>query len=138
MPAKDRLHELLKTLLQSAGWIITHDPLYLPYGTTKTFADFGASAPIGAQNEGRAIAIELKGFASRSEISELEKALGQYAIYRAILSRREPERDVFLALPLEAYLTWFDLPEGEALRVQNRIKLLVFDPLEEEIVQWIE
>ena len=32
-------------------------------------------------------------------LSELEKAIGQYGLYRSLLRRLEPERELFLAVP---------------------------------------
>jgi hypothetical protein len=100
--------------------------------------DLGAEAPIGAEKDGRKIAVEVKGFLGISETTELERALGQYWLYRFLLERREPDRVLFMAVSREAYARIFNEPDGRDLVVAQNLKLLVFDPTEEVVVQWIE
>jgi hypothetical protein len=73
-----------------------------------------------------------------SRIADLEQALGQYILYDDILKRTEPERELYLAMPLSAFA---DLFEGEQfaqiLLENNRLKLIVFNPQTEEIIQWL-
>ena len=95
MPRHDIYHDVVKNALVKDGWRITHDPLILPYGGRNLYVDIGAEAPIGAEKEGHRIAVEVKSFLGSSEIMELERALGQYMLYRFLLTRQEPERVLF-------------------------------------------
>lgn len=89
-------HDAVKAALTKEGWTITHDPYPLRYGEHRLYVDLGASAPIGAEKEGRKIAVEIKSFLGRSEITDLERALGQYRLYRFLLRRTEEERTLFI------------------------------------------
>src|SRR2546427_10004372 len=97
MPKQDVFHQLVKDALTREGWTITHDPYPLRYGEHNLFVDLGAEAPIGAEKDGRKIAVEVKSFLGRSEVSDLERALGQFLLYRFLLARAEPDRSFTLA-----------------------------------------
>ena len=103
MPARDIFHNVVRNALEKDGWTITDDPLELSYGDRKVFADLGAERPIGAQKADKQIAVEIKSFLGKSDIRELELAIGQYNLYRAILKRTDPNRQVYLAIPRFSY-----------------------------------
>jgi len=138
VPRRDVYHEVVKKALVDDGWTITHDPLLLAFGTRDVFVDLGAEAPFGAEKAGRRIAVEVKTFASISEVTDLERALGQYALYRFLLRRQEPERALYLAVPADAFASVFDVSEGRDLIAAEELRLLVFDPPKEVITRWIE
>ena len=92
MPAKDIYHETVKNALIKDGWTITHDPLVLRWGTTDVYVDLGAEQLLAAEKRGQKIAVEIKSFVGRSDVDDLEKALGQYLLYHDILTQREPDR----------------------------------------------
>ena len=99
MPAKDRYHNAVKQALIKDGWTITHDPYTPTVGQKDVFVDLGAERPIAAEKGGEKIAVEVKSFVSPSDIRDLENTAGQYAFYRSLLARYEPERHLFLAVP---------------------------------------
>lgn len=70
---------------------ITHNPYYLQYGGSKMHVDSGAEKLVAAEKEGRKIAVETKGFGGPSKVAELDKAVGQFTLYRFILEEREPD-----------------------------------------------
>ncbi len=76
MPAKDFYHETVKKALIKDQWKITHDPLTLKLGKKDFYVDLGASNLLAAEKEARKIAVEIKSFTGRSDINDLEKALG--------------------------------------------------------------
>jgi XisH protein len=135
---RDIYHEAVKTALMKDGWTITHDPYPLRYGEHRLYVDLGAEAPIGAEREGRKIAVELKSFLGRSEITDLERALGQYRLYRFLIRRTERDRTLFIAVPEETYYAVFDPGDGRDLVVEEELQLIVFDPQPEVILEWIE
>ncbi len=53
------------------------------------------------------IAVEIKSFISPSPIRDFRTALGQFLNYRIMLEAKEPERQLYLAVPLETYNTFF-------------------------------
>ena len=67
---------------------------------------------------------------------ELEKALGQFRLYRLALRKKEPERELFLAIPQEVYNELFVNPDGLELIESESLKIVVFDIDKEEIVEW--
>jgi hypothetical protein len=62
VPRKDILHDVVKRALIKDGWIITHDPLHIEFGGLDFYVDLGAEELIGAEKNGRQIAVEVKSF----------------------------------------------------------------------------
>jgi len=137
MPAKDIYHDSAKNALIKDGWIVTHDPFPLKWGKKDLYVDLGAERFIAAEKAARKIAVEVKSFIGPSEIHDLQDALGQYVLYHDILERTEPNRELFLAIRQAVFYALFEEPIGELLLENKRLKLLVFEPRTEEIVQWI-
>ncbi|MBF0103660.1 MAG: XisH family protein [Desulfobacterales bacterium] len=137
MSAKDVYHEHVKQALIKDGWIITHDPFKIEYGPKVLYADLGAEQIFAAVKYERKIVVEVKSFIGASIVADLEQALGQYILYADVLSDIEPERIVYLAIREEIFTTLFSEPSGQILLRKNRVNLLVFDPSEKEILQWI-
>lgn len=138
MSAKDILHDAAKQALIKDGWTITHDPLRLPFGQRKVLIDLGAEMPIGAEKAGHKIAVEVKSFLGASEVADLEQALGQYFLYEYVLSLRDPERTLYLALSANAFSIVFRDSETLNLLTRGNIHVIIFDDEREEIVRWIE
>ncbi len=139
MPAKDRVHDLVKRCIIKDGWNITHDPFTISFGVRKVYADLGAEKLlIAAEKASQKIVVEIKSFASNSIISELEKAIGQYEIYKSWLTRIEPERVLYLALDHEAYIELFTDISGQVLLQDYQLKLITFNSEKEVIEQWIK
>jgi hypothetical protein len=137
VPRRDVCHQIVVQALQADGWTITHDPYPLSYGGRDLYVDLGAEQPIGAEKEGRRIAVEIKSFVGPSDIHEMELAIGQYNVYRDMLSQVEPERQLYLAVPLRTYQGLFSEPLGQLILRRQELPLLVFDEVLTRISQWI-
>jgi hypothetical protein len=137
MPAKDIYHNTLKNALTKDGWTITHDPLRLPWGPKDLYVDLGAEHLLGAAQGERKIAVEIKSFVGPSLVTDLEHALGQYILYHDIMTHVEPDRELYLAIRRTIFLDLFAEPIGRVLLDNRRLKLIVFDPRTEVVVQWI-
>ena len=137
MPAKDIYHDTVKNALIKDGWTITHDPLRLSIDDKNLFIDLGAERIIAAVKGTKKIAVEIKSFVGRSEVDDLENAVGQFVLYQDLLEEEEPERELFLAIRRKAFDGIFSHRIGDILLRKKRINLLVFDEKDEEIVQWI-
>ncbi|MGF1512354.1 MAG: element excision factor XisH family protein [Elainellaceae cyanobacterium] len=136
MFARDIYHNTVKVDLKKSGWNITHDPLILELSSGRLEIDLGAERLIAAQRDKVEIAVEVKSFLAPSLTSEFHTALGQFLNYRVALKVKEPNRDLFLAVPAKAYQNFF---LGELARLsitEYNVKLLVFDPQQEVIIQW--
>lgn len=68
----------------------------------------------------------------------MQQALGQYILYNDILSQVEPDRILYLAMPWAAYSDLFETDQfGQILLEKNRLKLIIFNSQNQEIVKWI-
>lgn len=107
-------------------------------GVVNLSIDLAAQKLIAAEREGQKIAVEVKSFLERSSaISEFHTALGQFINYRGALRRRQPERVLYLALPLTTYKTFFQLDFPKEMIAENQVKMLIYDVEQEVIFQWI-
>ncbi len=138
MSRYDLYHEPVKQALIKDQWLITNDPFTLVYKEFRVQADLGAEKTLAAEKAGRKIAVEIKVFGSQSPISELEKAIGQYGVYRLILNRIDPQRELFLAIAHDVYLDFFQQEAVKEILAEFQIRLFVFDPTTAEIVAWIK
>lgn len=137
MSAKDRFHDAVKNALQKDGWTITDEPLRIPIERlTNLYIDFAAEKLIIAQRENQKIAVEVKSFLGASTLSEFHMALGQCLNYRYALEDTEPDRQLYLAVPLSIYETFFSVPFIQSVIQRSQINLVVYDPVQEEILQW--
>jgi hypothetical protein len=134
--AKDIFHEAVKQALQKEGWIVTDDPLIVKFGKDKVLIDLGAEKIIAAEKEGEKIAVEIKSFLSESELFDYHAALGQFLNYRLALQLNDSSRILYLAVPLETYRSFFSRDLALASVQEYQVKLIVYDPDKEVIVQW--
>jgi hypothetical protein len=61
-----------------------------------------------------------------------------YALTHENHEKNEAERSLFLAVDSEAYASLFNEADGRDLIASRGIKLIVFHPIEKEILRWIE
>ncbi|MDP6353594.1 MAG: element excision factor XisH family protein [Planctomycetota bacterium] len=138
MAQRDLYHHSVVRALQKDNWLVTDDPLTLEFAGKLIGIDLGAEKLLAAEREGRLIAVEVKSFQGSSDVSEFHMALGQMLNYRLALEKAMPDRVLYLAVPDEAHSGFFQEADvQEIIRVQN-IKILVYEPHREEILQWIE
>ena len=135
--AQDLYHNQVVNALMKDGWKITDDPFHIVYKGTRLYADLAAERPFAARKGKRKIVVEIKVFRSPSPMTELERAIGQYGIYRTFLRRLSPEREIYLAVAYDIWQDFFLKPAVQDIIVDHQIKLLIFDPTAEEVVQWI-
>lgn len=139
MSAKDIYHDSCVHALQKDGWTITHDPLTISVGKTDLLIDLGAERIVGAERNGERIAVEIKSFVRLSLIQDLKEAVGQFVLYEGALSEspKNTDRTLFLAIRDETYDAVFEEAIGQMLLRHTHLRLIVFDPIEEVIIQWI-
>ena len=137
MSRRDTYHQAVKNALLKDGWTITHDPFHLKWGKKDLYVDLGAERLLAAQKGTLEIAVEVKSFLSPSEMADLEEAVGQYVLYHDIMAERDPNRILYLAVTQDVMNDVFDEAIGKLVLKNHRIRLLVFDPNNEVITQWI-
>jgi hypothetical protein len=134
--ARDVFHYAVRRGLEKEGWVITGDPLIIKAGGVEMQIDLGAERVIAAEKEGEKIAVEIKSFISPSNISEFHTAVGQFYNYRVALEEKQPERVLYLAVPLGTYQTFIQLQFVQKIIQQLQIQLMIYDPTKEEILEW--
>jgi hypothetical protein len=104
MPAKYLYHDNVKNALIKEGWRITHDPFYIKFGEPDFLQiDLAADKIIAAEKPGEKIAVEIKSFSNDSPMYDFHLALGQFLNYQMTLEENEPDRVLYLAVPLDTY-----------------------------------
>jgi hypothetical protein len=136
MSAKDVFHNAVKNALQKEGWLITHDPMFISSGGVEMYIDLGAEELIAAEKDGQKIAVEIKTFLGTSDIYEFNLALGQFLNYRLALEEKEPERTLYLAVPLDTYDTFFSLQFPQRAIQRHQLQLIIYKPESEVIARW--
>ena len=136
MPAKDFFHNTVKTSLEKDGWIITDENLFIEVEDVDFYIDLTAEKILVAEKTGKKIAVEVKSFLGASDVTEFHSALGQCLNYRSALRLTEPDRTLYLAVPEDVYNEFFIRRFIQRVIVEHQLKLLIFNPSQEEIVQW--
>jgi XisH protein len=137
MARKDVYYETVKKALDRDNWKITHDPFRLRIGKKRLAMDLGAERLISAEKGTRKIIVEIKSFLGRSDVKDLQQALGQYTLYYQVLLEQNIERELYVAVPRRTYQTIFQSELGKILLEKGLIRLLVFDEHQEVIVAWV-
>jgi hypothetical protein len=135
--ARDIFHDVVRTSLEAEGWIITADPLRFEFGDVKFQVDLAAEQVLAAERSGEKIAVEIKSFLRPSAVTDFYGALGQFLSYRLALEAIEPERSLYLAIPLDVYESFFQLGFTQKAIQTYQLRLIVYDSVKKEIVQWI-
>ncbi|MEY4903304.1 MAG: hypothetical protein RLZZ292_1119 [Bacteroidota bacterium] len=134
--ARDLLHQVVKQALIKDGWTITHDPYRMEDYDPEWEIDFGAEKIIAAERALEKIAVEVKSFLELSFANEFHKILGQYLNYTSGLKRLEPERQLFVAVPLTVYEEDFQRRGIQNSVEDYNVKIVIFDKDKKEILEW--
>ncbi len=137
MAAKDIYHDLVRFALEQEGWLITADPLTFSFGEVNFQVDLGAERIIAAQKDNQKIAVEIKSFLKSSAITDFYAALGQFLSYRLALETIEPDRLLYLAIPLDTYNTFFQLTFAKIAITKYELKLIIYNSEKGGISQWL-
>ena len=134
MPAKDRYHDAVVHALIKDGWTIAAEQLFIRLAGRRLWIDIRAVKA----SEQLAIVVEVKGFENMpSPVDYLADAVGKYVLYLGALDSVSIDAPLYMAIPVVAHQGI--LSEEIAQRAMQRvgIKLIVFDPVGEEITQWM-
>jgi hypothetical protein len=134
--AKDVFHDAVKRALEKEKWVITNDPLFLRFGGVDMYIDLAAEQLMSAEKDGEKIAIEIKSFIGVSATTEFSTALGHFLKYQLALEEEQPDRVLYLAIPFDAYRSFFTLELPRRLVERYRVNLIVYEPESETIIRW--
>lgn len=134
--AKDFFHDVVRRSLEKEGWTITDDPLFLRFGGIEMYIDLGAEQILAAERGTEKIAVEVKSFLAPSTTVEFNTALGQFLKYQLALEQVQPDRILYLAIPIDTYDSFFTLELPQLLIQRYQVHLIVYEPEDEVIVLW--
>jgi hypothetical protein len=137
MSTRDLFHDAVKHGLTKEGWTITADPLIIEFSGLNIYVDPGAEKLIAAEKVKQQIAVEVKSFLGSSAPTDFHVALGQFLNYRIALDAKEPQRVLYLAVPMSAYSAFFTLPLAQIAIQRHSLHLIVYIPAKEALVPWI-
>ena len=136
--AKDIYHGAVREALENDGWTITHDPYYLimQKDVAEYEIDLGAERLINAEKGHEKVAVEVKSLLKTSLLHEFHSVLGQYMVYQYGLQKHEPNRKLYLAIPIYGFRKLQNIPPLLDMIRDFNIKLICFDSETKTIVSW--
>jgi hypothetical protein len=136
MPRLDECHDQVVHALEKAGWSILHSPYYFVVAGRRFYIDLQVvSSQAGAERH--IIIVEIKCFSDEeTELNELYTAVGQYAVYRALLRQQGIADEVYLAVPAHAHQALFQALAHSVVD-EFGIKMVIVDLEREVIEQWL-
>jgi hypothetical protein len=138
--ARDKLHQIVRNVLEKDGWKITHDPLIFKDKVEgiKYDIDLGAEKVILAEKGVEQIAVEVKSFLDTSLAHEFHGIIGQYLVYEDVLIEFKSPRKLFLAIPVAGYERLKKHRFLLRFLEKHGIKNFVYDEVTAEILTWKE
>lgn len=134
----DLFHEAVKNGLKKDGWTAIKDNFQIQTGGVEIYIDLIADRLLVAEKGNEKIAVEIKSFVKPSDIYEFHLAVSQIRNYQLALAKEDPERILYLAVPDDTYEQFFALPFVQEAIKYNDINLLIYNVMNEKIVQWIK
>ncbi len=113
------------------------DPFKLDVGGTKFEIDLGAERLLAAERAEEKIAVEIKTFLGDSPLTDYHAALGQFLNYRLALELKDPDRLLYLAIPIAVHESFFQREFAQISVERYQISRLIYNPDQEVIVKWI-
>jgi hypothetical protein len=101
------------------------------------FIDLGAErVTIGAERGSERIAVEIASLVADSQVRDLQEAVGQFVVYRALLAKVEPDRSLYLGVTTRVYDSVLSEPVGQLVVAEVLLRVLVLDPHEQKVIRW--
>lgn len=110
----------------------------LEYGGDSLYPDFAAERAITAMRGTQRILVEVKSFVGRSFVADLQSAIGQYQMYQIVIEAQGLDFRLYMAIASTLYETRFQSPLAQLMVERGGVNLLVFDPNQEVVEQWID
>jgi hypothetical protein len=136
MPSKDSCTPQVIRALDKEGWGVVKEQYTVALEEHLIFADLllqRGQAPLSQ----RMIILEVKCFTAPSGLSEFYQAMGQYVVYRNALSLTGQTLELYLVVPKGVYDDLFHWPHVRASVLEVKMKIVVVNLTEEQVVEWI-
>ncbi len=134
MPVIDTCQPQVIRALEKDGWQIQGMNIHLRYKRRYVFVDIQAVHVVNGLSR-QILLAEVKCFANPSEATQdIYMAIGQYAMYLAMLEERGDIRPLYLAIPAHAYGLFDTVVQRATSYV--KMKLIVVDIDREVILEW--
>ena len=78
-----------------------------------------------------------KSYIPLNPLTDYHIALGQFLNYRLALEVDDPNRVLYLAVPIKAHETFFKREFAQISLERYQVNQIIYDPKNEVIVQWI-
>ncbi len=134
---RDRFHNVVRTALEKEDWKITADPYEISVDDVDFEIDLAAEQLLAAELGQRKIAVEVKSFISSSNVSEFHTTLGQFLNYRDALEKIEPDRQLYLAVRVPIYESFFQRRFIASAVERYQLQLVIYDVEQEVITRWL-
>lgn len=132
----DLCHSQVVRALEKAGWRVDPTQPRLSTEVRTVFVDILAHKQTNGTRE-QILLAEVKCFSSTGEKStDLYVAIGQYVVYKSVLTELDRPIPLYLAVPTFAYEELFDTKLIEILQ-QLSFRFVLVDLEKEEVVKWI-
>lgn len=135
--ARDKFHFIVREALENDGWVIKNDPYVVRYGERKIEIDLEAEMILAEKGIDR-ILVEVKSFLTASAFYEFHGALGQYKNYSRILKLSGETSALYLAMPEDVYDILLNDDFGRLTIEEEKLKIILFRPIEKDISRWIQ
>jgi hypothetical protein len=137
MPAQDLYHDVVRDALRQDGWRITHTALQLKVRAESRAEELWEGPWLIADKDERKVAVAVDSFVGHSNLVDITQTWRQLGLSRPQLHAMDADRVVYLAVRQATYSACFAGGEGELVLAKEHMRLLVFDPRTEAIIQWV-
>jgi hypothetical protein len=137
MPTQDLYHDIVRDALRKDGWRITHTALQLKARETSSAGELWEGPWLIADKDERKVAVAVDSFVGRSSPADVIQTWRRLGLSRHQLHALDSDRVVCLAVRQATYSACFGGIEGDLLLEKEHMRLIVFDPRAEVIVQWV-
>jgi len=137
MPLQDLYHDVVRDALRQDGWRITHTALQLKARADASAGELWEGPWLIADKDERKVAVAVSSFVGRSSPADIIQTWRQLGLSRPQLHAMDADRVVYLAVRQATYSACFGGTEGDLLLQKEHMRLIVFDPRTEVIMQWV-
>jgi len=136
MSRTDFYHNHVRDALIKAGWVVVKQFFGAPLAYTRVEMDL-LMEKVEEDGSKTRVVIEVKNFRDENAyVSELQKSIGQYLLYRDILEYQGYDYLLYLAVPTSVYKDLLRSALIHKLFQKHQIRLLLFNPQDQTLLQW--